>query len=291
MKEPQTLNKYEIVSQLRKYKHEIIDLSPVELDVFLPLIKGFIYSIDSLKEAFELQLQDYNDIIKSEHYKQTVSEFITYMKSFLKKSKGEYYEFLFTSFEKCSIIGLNDAEIRKEQLKEIWLAIDLFFFSIEDMIKNEIDKTKEFYWDYYDDVLGQLVYNTLDFKIFDADEFTPFKSKRTNFLKVATFNVLSHLENIALNNEEEAKQINEEIKKALHEKALPIPRRLKNEHIEFMKLRKTLDNNKYADIAKKMNGNYSVNSLKRLAKEINDTLGSNDIDQAIRNFESQCGAL
>jgi hypothetical protein len=40
-----------------------------------------------------------------------------------------------------------------------------------------------------------------------------------------------------------------------------------------------------------MDGEYNENSLKALAKEINDTLGSNDIDASIRIYEKEYGEL
>ena len=42
-------NKYEIVSKLREYKHKIIGLTPEEIDTILPIIKGYIFSIKTLK--------------------------------------------------------------------------------------------------------------------------------------------------------------------------------------------------------------------------------------------------
>lgn len=208
MNNTQTLNKYEIVSQLRKYKHEMFDLSLEELDVILPLIKGFIYSIDVLKEAFELKLQNYNDVIKTEAYKNAVSNTTTYMKKILNHQQFEEYEYMLTYFEKHSMIYLHleDARIPTQGIVN---SINLFFFSIKNMLINERPKIKSFDCDNYFDIIIRIIGDTLDFKIFDSDEFTPFIIKKINFLKTATYNVLSHLENVALNNEEEATQVKE----------------------------------------------------------------------------------
>lgn len=293
-------NKYEIVSKLREYKHQIFDLTPQELDIVLPQIKGYIFSITKFKESFQDKLEEYNEAINDEFCNEVFLKYISFIETYLCEEKTVLYKMLFRKLKDNFVMPLIDIPLLNPEDLSVYrylCCIDLFFIVIFYLLQKEEKIPQKDLENIHHLSCAQVGFPfniTLDFKIFEAEEFVCYEYKQPNFLKFATNNVLYHLENIALNNEEEAKQINEETKRNLQEKALSIPRRLKNEHLDFMNLRKMLENNKYKEIAKKLDGKYgkcTENTLKGWAKEINDALGTSDIDQAIRNFESQYGAL
>jgi len=284
-------NNYEIVSKLREYKHQIIGLSPQEFDILLPLIKGYIFKYKQLKDSFTKLINEYQDCLKSEEFLEWKKNFDNFLSKRIKDDaqREATTEIMLYQTLEWGFINVTE-HINAE--REITNGISILF-SIFEGFKEHLNFVVEklYIASFHSEVFGlhKLFGYSIDFYFMLQDEIAIFAHKKTNYTKKAVFNVLSLLENVVMNNAKKAEQMQEKI--LIPKNQDNIPRRLRNEHLEFMKLRKILSENTYKNIAKQMNGSYSENSLKAMAKQINDTLGSNDIDQAIRNFENQYGAL
>lgn len=206
-------NKYEIVSKLREFKHKIIDLSPQEFDIILPIIKGYIYSIDILKGEFKKRLKEYDEIIISDKYKTWRKSFGEFLAE--KTVDSELFLKFFDMTINHSVINVFEGRGFSLKGPSMPMATDCLCYGLRIMINASIKSShsKLLSLELHELFLMDIFGKTLDFKFLHSDEYTCFTIKKINFMKIATYQVLSVLENVALNNEEEAKQINEKIKK------------------------------------------------------------------------------
>lgn len=280
-------NKYEIVSKLREYKHKIIDLASTEFDITLPLIKDYIFSISPLKDRFMKQCREYIDVVESPDFLSFVDEYneiITKPLANSSKFSRETTSTVFLDWVKSGWISFDDMEeldfIYKSTIQTMLIGFLSFYKNFNGNECPEIGKLASF--------LENKLIIISDYYYFYMEEVTPFNAKKTNFLKIAVFTVLSDLELIVLNKKESIKG---EERHIAHNNQKYLTK-FKKEHLELLKLRKDLSpNGTYEEISKKINGKYSISSLKALAREINTMLGTRNIDEAVRIFENQYGIL
>lgn len=199
------LNKYKIVSKLREYKHQILDLTPQEFDIILPQIKSYIYRVNLLKSIFLEKINIYDETIKSQNFKNKINNF---KRSFL-KSNQIYLVYVLEEFINSSIINITEYKITDENFSHYYSDIDdLLFRSFCDFFTKRASSQEEY--DNITDFLREIFYcigNLIAFKIVDAEENIRFFNKKTNYIKIATYDLLSRLEKYVLNGGEKVKEI------------------------------------------------------------------------------------
>lgn len=289
-------NKYEIISELKKIKHKIINLSAQELDIEIPLIKQYLFKYKQLKEEFEKQVKDYHKIIKSKTFKNLFREYRDFLFSF--PDTDDFHAIVhchLQDFEYSldTMNCINNIPEIQEDLEILYTNPLISYypkFYLEQIKKenpNAIVGAETYYFIQDLENLFCYSYDFIIFKNIDDNQYNILDS--ADVLKLVTYNILTYLECAILHKVQNCEK-DEDTKKEINSSCFP--KRLKKEHLDILKLRKDLSpDNSYKEILKQMNCNYSESAIKAMANKINDILGSNNIDEAIRIFENQYGQL
>jgi len=278
--------KYEIVSRLRGYKHQIIELSAADFDVLLPQIKDYIFSKDNeaLKNEFEKKLNQFKEIVDSAEYKAWKNSLFTeYYGEMSEGYKAELAFYIGVSGNENENDFLNAPNIKDEDINTSTEYFNGVLYSITEGIARKFKRNNEnFNSRLAKAQLNGVFNNSIDFYFMNSDDFTPFYLKEINNLKFATIEVLSHLESVVLNSVDKV----EEIKKSNSPSSICIQKyNFKPIEIEIMYLRDTLPTNTYIEIAKCLSEKKSVSGITQIVTAIKNKTSTNSIDKAISKLK------